>query len=263
MSRRRIFVVGTGRSGTNWMGEILATHPDIVSFLEPRPVFDLVTSVAVGEQSRATAFPRIFAEYDRLFTASEPFHCADKTHTALWIVDALSAHYPEARFVAMNREVEATVASMMKHAGVRRWCEQWERYPTPNPFLGIVESSRSWYEQSSTLERCVARWSSHHEEICRLQGRLGDRMLQVEYESLVVRPEEQLPRLQHFIGLKKQFPPTRPRHQSLHKWKAHFSLEDLERIRAAVEYLDSKRAPSGQGFGRRRSGHESHKGSGS
>ena len=35
---RPIFVIGTGRSGTHWIGYILAAHPDIRATIEVSPI---------------------------------------------------------------------------------------------------------------------------------------------------------------------------------------------------------------------------------
>jgi hypothetical protein len=239
-TRRKIFIVGTGRSGTCWFGDLLGSHPSIRSFVEPRPVFDMVTSMAVNPEQEAELLEPALREYDRLFCRAHPFHFADKTHPALWIAGHLKGHYEESVFIALRREVEPTVASMLQHHGVRRWCEEWERYPVPNRFLGITAANVDWYRHASVLERCVARWWSHENEIDRLTNVLKERMFTVQYERLVEDPQATLAAVRDFLVLREPFPDVKPQTASLDKWKDYLTEEDVHRIHGAFKTLAQK-----------------------
>lgn len=233
------FVIGTGRSGTCWVGDILGMHPQIRSFVEPQPVFRWVTEVAHSPAREAELLPKIVAEYHRLAESSAPHHFADKTHPGIWIAEYLAASFPHSFFLGVTREVEPTVASMLRHPGVRRWCEQWDNYPCPNRFLGITENNLDWYRQASLLERCVARWFSHTRELLRLGDVLKQRFLLVSYEQLVRDPANCLSHWQRFLGLEQSFPEIQPSEGSLNKWKSQLSKEDLTSMAAALDFLES------------------------
>jgi hypothetical protein len=239
-ARRRIFIIGTGRSGTCWFGDLLGTHPSIRSFVEPRPVFDMVTSMAVDPDQEAELLEPALREYDRLFCRAYPFHLADKTHPALWIAGHLKEHYDDSVFIALRRNVEPTVASMLQHKGVRRWCEEWERYPVPNRFLGISAANLEWYRDASVLERCVARWWSHENEIDRLASVLGKRLFTVKYERLVTEPRATLGAVREFLELHEHFPDAQAQAQSLDKWKDYLTGQDVDRIHGALKTLSEK-----------------------
>jgi hypothetical protein len=239
-TRRRIFIVGTGRSGTCWFGDLLGTHPSIRSFVEPRPVFDMVTAMAVNPDREAELLAPALQEYDRLFCRAYPFHFADKTHPALWIAEQLKEHYEDSVFIALRRDVEPTVASMLQHNGVRRWCEEWERYPAPNRFLGITEANIEWYRDASVLERCVARWWSHENEIDRLAGALQERLLTVKYEWLVEDPRATLAAVQEFLELREQFQDAKADSRTLDKWRDYLTEKDIDRIHRALKTLSEK-----------------------
>jgi hypothetical protein len=236
-ARWRIFIVGTGRTGTCWFGDLLRTHPSIRSFVEPRPVFDLVTSMAVDPGREAELLEPALREYDRLFCRAYPFHFADKTHPALWIASHLKDHYDDSIFIALRRNVEPTVASMLQHNGVRRWCEEWARYPVPNRFLGITMANLEWYRDASVLERCVARWWSHENEIDRLVSRLGERMFTVKYERLVIEPRATLENVREFLALREPFPDVKSQRESLNKWEDYLTAKDIDRIQIALKTL--------------------------
>jgi hypothetical protein len=236
-SRRRIFVIGTGRSGTCWLGDLLGTHPSIQSFVEPRPVFDLVTAIAIDPRRKRSLLESVFGEYDRLFDLAQPLHFADKTHPVLWLAEEIAARFDDSWFIAMLRHVEPTVASMLQHRGVRRWCEQWDQYPIPNRFLGITPANLEWYKRASLLERCVARWWAHQNEIFRLTPFLAERLLVVRYESLVSDPNSNLAQVAKFLDLEEAFPAATGQTESLFKWKDYLNEKDVASIRRCLDFL--------------------------
>lgn len=235
--QKQIFVLGTGRSGTCWMGEILDTHPQIRGFVEPRPVFDLVTEVAVDSSKEGRFLKPILREYERLSALAEPLHFADKTHPVLWLAEQVALQFPSSYFVAVQRGVEATVASMLGHAGVRRWCEEWESYPVPNRFLGISDENEEWYRTAPLEGRCAARWYSHRSEISRLEPVLGDRFFAVQYEDMILKSDVVLEEIRQFLELHEGFPVLAPRKESLNKWRSQFSAQEVSNIRSAVRFL--------------------------
>lgn len=240
VDRKKIFVLGTGRSGTCWMGDVLGQHPEVRSYVETRPIFDWVTQAAISTQDEQELLPRIFAEYQRLYEEASPRHFADKSHPCIWFAEKLAEQFPDACFVGVTRDVEPTVASMLKHSGVRRWCEEWSRYEVPNRFLGITEGNLNWYRSATILERCVARWYAHRNELARLQQVLSTRFILIKYESLVLHTHKTLLGLKNFLDLKSEFPAIVTVTSSLTKWETDLAPGDKAAIRSAIEFLSSE-----------------------
>jgi hypothetical protein len=243
-NRKKILVLGTGRSGTCWVGDILGQHPEVRSYVEPRPLFDWVTQAAISVREEQELLPRIFAEYQRLYEEASPLHLADKSHPCIWIAEKLAEHFADAYFIGVVREVEPTVASMLKHSGVRRWCEEWRLYDVPNRFLGVTEGNLDWYRHATIPQRCVARWCAHHNELLRLQHVLSTRFMLLSYETLVAETDATLARLKEFLNLDLRFPTIVPATNSLTKWKADLAPADIVAIRAAVDFLAEERVTS-------------------
>ena len=236
-AQKQIFVLGTDRCGTCWMGEILDTHPQIRGFVEPRPVFDLVTEVAIDLTEKEPRLERIFGECEGLSALDEPLHFADKTHPLLWLAEKVASRFPNNYFVAMLRRVEPTVASMLRHFGARRWFEQWESNPVPNRFLGISGENLEKYRNASLEQRCAARWHAHRNEIHRLVPVLRDRLVAVRYEDLPSRYDENLTNVRQFLELSEAFPPLASRIESLNKWESQLKAQEISRIESAVRFL--------------------------
>ena len=238
--RKKIFVLGTGRSGTCWMGDILGQHPEVRSYVETRPLFDWVTQAAISTRDEQKLLPQIFAEYQRLYEEASPLHFADKSHPCIWIAEKLADRFPNAHFIGVTRDVEPTVASMLKHSGVRRWCEEWSRYETPNRFLGINERNLDWYRSATISERCAARWYAHHKELVRLQNVLSPCFIIIKYETLVVDTRSMLARLKEFLDLIIDFPEITPRTSSLTKWQKDLTPRDILAIQSAVNFISNE-----------------------
>ncbi len=231
-----IFVIGTGRSGTHWVGYILAAHPDIRATIEAAPIFQWVTTMALNPQTEAKLLPRLIRAYKWQRFRSAPRHYLDKSHPNIWIAEHLKKAFPDALFVGIERNPYATVASMMKHEGVAAWHERSAEFPIPNRFLGIVAERAATYDQIPLAGKCAIRWIAHRAQMERLRESLGDSLLVVSYESLIQNTREEIDRLQSFLNLSRPIPMPEVKRASLDKWRAQLSAEQIQDIAAVVDF---------------------------
>lgn len=233
----KILVVGCGRSGTHWLAHTLAAHPQVHVEIEQQPVFGWVTRMALDPRFEARLLPRVVERYRAGHALVQPRHYADKSHPNLWLAEALADALPEARFLAIRRAIEPTVASMIQHAGTRAWVERWERYPVPNRFLGLRTELVAHYRALSPAARCALRVIAHSQEIDRLRARLGARLLVVEYEALLRDPGAAAQSLQRFLALAAplQFPSPLP--DRADRWRTMLGAAELAEIRALAQRL--------------------------
>lgn len=196
-----IVIAGTARTGTCFLGRLLGTHPDTQSFVEPEPLFQMVTEIALHPSRTEKMFPNICEQIKNFECAVFPKHPVLKIHPALWITEKLFQTFPDLYVVAIRRKLYATVASMLQHGGVLSWANNWDKYEIPNKLLGITEKNKSWYEAASLPERCALRWHAHNQEISRLFDR--DRFHVVDYDGLMVNREQVLKEVAYKCGLSK------------------------------------------------------------
>lgn len=227
---RKIFVLGTGRSGTHWLGYILGAHPDIHATIEKPPIFPWVTRMALDPSTRAALMPKLLRRYDQEHVLVAPRHYADKSHPTIWIAEDLAAAFPTARFIGIVRDPYGTVASMLRHEGVMRWIHRWREFPVPNRFLGITEAVAPTYESMHIAGRCALRWRAHHERMTELRPRLGDRMLVLSYEALQTETASELDRIARFLDLGTPIPTPEIKRQSLDQWRDQLDAESLAAI---------------------------------
>ncbi|WP_018248560.1 sulfotransferase family protein [Orenia marismortui] len=233
---KKIFILGTGRSGTHWLAYILANHPNIRATIEEPIIFDLVTKMALNEDLRAENFPKLIKLYCEEAKKSFPKDYLDKSHPNLWLAEDLAQIFPRAFFIAIQRNPYATVASMLKHQGVLYWHKNWRDFPVPNSFLGIDKSNVEQYEDLSITTQCALRWRAHKERLEYLQDILGSKLHVVYYRDLIVETERELNKLNEFLELSIPLARPRVKEASLNKWRLELSAQECQEIEKVVRH---------------------------
>lgn len=230
-----ILVLGSGRSGTHWLGHVLDSHPDISATIEDPRFFREVVAMALDARERAARFEPLVEAYRREAEAVRPQRFADKSHPNIWLATELADALPDASFVGIERGVHGTVASMLRHRGVLAWHDRWREFPVPNPFLGITAELSAEYDDLSTIDKCVIRWLSHRERMQRLRSALPGRLHVVQYEDMIARPERETEHLQRFLQLERPFPVPTAAVESLDRWRDELSTRQVDEIDRAVD----------------------------
>jgi hypothetical protein len=235
-STRPVFVIGTGRSGTHWLGYSLGDHPEIRATIETKPMFGLATRIALDPTLERQLFSRLVLAYKWQLFKSAPRLYLDKTHPNIWIAEKLKKAFPKSLFVGIERNPYATVASMLKHKGVLAWHKRWRKYPIPNRFLGITEESAHTYENVPLASQCAMRWVAHRDRMDELAHTLGDDLLVISYELFAQKTEKVIDKLQQFLGLHTPIPVPFVKTDSLQKWKRQLSEEEIDQIQNIVGF---------------------------
>jgi hypothetical protein len=231
-----VLIIGTGRSGTHWLADILRSHPQFRVTVEQFPMFPLATRMAVDARLRPALLPLLVVSYRAQHFASGDRIYADKSHPAIWIADRLAAALPNAFFLGVQREPFATVASMIRRDGVRAWHERWRRYPVPNEFLGITRELAPRYDTMSLAARCALRWRAHKQRMEELASLLGDRLHVVSYEDLARDPAHEVNVLRERFGLASPFPTPRVNRDAPGRWRAQLAPQEIADIAAVVGF---------------------------
>lgn len=229
-----VFVLGTGRSGTHWVAWILEPHAALHTLIEKPPVFRWVTEMAIDPAAEGRLLPNLLQRYRLEAASARPRRLLDKSHPNIWLAEKLAEAFPAARFIGVLRDVFGTVASSLRHEGVRYWVENWDAYPVPNRFLGISEENRDAYARMSLAGRCAVRWHTHLRRLDELETVLGDRMIRMRYHELQTNTTQELSRLQEFLELQEPIPQPKVNSDSLSRWRKDLSEQQIAEIRAVV-----------------------------
>lgn len=233
-NNKPVFVIGTGRSGTHWLGYSLEAHPEICATIEAKPMFDLSTRIALNQPLEHKLLPKLLRVYKLQLLKAAPRLYVDKTHPNIWIAEKLHRAFPNALFLGIERNPYATVASMMKHGGVSAWHRRWREFPIPNRFLGITEEISKYYDDIPFASQCAMRWHAHHQKLNELRGTLGSALHTLSYETFAHNPATVVEGIQHFLGLKAPMPVPEVKLDSLHKWREALSDSDVANVEKVV-----------------------------
>ena len=229
-SSHKVFILGMGRSGTHFLARALGQHEGIAVNIEDRVIFPAIVSAGLYPRRERFLLPAIELGLRIRHAQVAPAHLVDKSHPALWLAEALARRLPSSRFIGLVRSPYATVASALRHKGVSGWHDNWRDYPIPNRFLGISEDVASEYDSLTRVEQLALRWRAHTDELRRLEGLFGARMLLMKYESLVLRPEDELERVARFLQLSTPIPSPAPNLASLDRWKRELDTEAVSAV---------------------------------
>lgn len=243
-----VFVIGTGRSGTHWLGYSLGDHPEVRATVEAKPMFELSTKMALNSKLEKHLFKRLVLAYRWQLFKSAPRLYLDKTHPNIWIAEKLKESFPQSLFIGIERNPYATVASMMQHKGVSAWHKRWREFPIPNRFLGITKELASTYDSIPFASQCAIRWVAHQDRMHILGHILGDDLLVISYESFAHNTEKVVYELQQFLRLQSPIPIPHVKTDSLQKWKRQLSKEEIKQIQNIVGFppdtISKREAPA-------------------
>jgi len=230
LESRKVFILGCGRSGTHWMGYILKKHRDVYVTIEKKGIFDKVTEMAIDPSRKKHLLKPLIMRYRLEHACVAPRFYVDKSHPNLWLAEDLAQFFPNALFIGIQRDPYGTISSMLKHHGVRNWCQRWEEFPTPNSFLGITEFNIQTYRNLTLAGRCALRWKSHFEKMNDLQKKLGERIYIVQYEQMMLDPTGGAEQLRKFLKLTSPIPKPDVNKDSQNKWRDNLSVENCTEI---------------------------------
>lgn len=240
-----VFIVGAGRSGTHFLAQSLATSPRLQVLMERPPLFGWSTTMAIDPRAEETLFP----QWVRLFREEQarvaPRVVVDKTHPNIWITDRLAAAFPRGSFLGLRRRPHATIASMLLHGRFVYPESRWRPLPVPNRFLGIERDKAEEYAALSPVEQLTLRWVANERRFAVIRQSLGKRLLEVEYEQLVLNAGPAFERISAFLRLDHAISPPALKPGVLEKWRDELTPQQIAAIDAMLSRLGFEADRSG------------------
>ena len=274
MVERPIFVVGSARSGTVFLGQVLKNHPDIHCMIERPDTFRFASHIALRPdikrdrrsetveklwQMYATAWTmtrgncrrcsRICKESGNVLTWWPWSTChghrpvrryADKSHQHVLNTALLFEAFPDAQFLHLVRDGRDVVSSMLRHRRAVAWFG--ERHINrssvfPQPWFGI--DSREQFEDWSAwslAKKCALRWVSWV-RAGQTAGRQasGHQWHDLRYEALVAQPVKTGKAVFDFLDLPMhEASLAEARATSVGKWRERLNIQEVQDVLAVA-----------------------------
>jgi len=77
---RPVFVIGTGRSGTHWLGYSLGDHTEVFATIEEQPMFGFSTQIALDPSLKTSLFTKLTTSYEEQISNTTRQVYLDKSH---------------------------------------------------------------------------------------------------------------------------------------------------------------------------------------
>jgi hypothetical protein len=193
-----IFIVGSGRTGTNFLSHFFSKD-DYLKRVEAPLTFKLSIDLAVNKYSNKK-YEELLSVYGKLLDSTNR-PVIEKSHPLLWVAEKLSKDLIKSKFIIMDRNPYSVVSSMLKHRGSMSWYKKEELFRLGNKFLGIINKEiLKDYKLMSPEYKCVLKYLSHHSKGTRLN--VLDNFLKIEYEDLILDTDAEISKIEGFIGLR-------------------------------------------------------------
>jgi len=204
-----IFIFGSPRSGTTFLGEIMNAVPSLCYYFEPQIIkyySRLVYEGLVSFEEAKKFYRRVF-KLLMIFAPRGGNRFVEKTPRNIFIASTLYKIFPKAKFIHIIRDGRDVVCSLLKKPWyVERSKYSGKREPGgyrygPYPHFYIEKDRRDGYRKTTDVHRCIWIWKSHVAQGLKLRKELPQNTYyEIKYESLVYNPKSVVKELLQFIN---------------------------------------------------------------
>ncbi len=250
---RPIFIVGSPRSGTTFLGTCIAQLPELSYHFEPVAT----KSAARYIHNQAWSFGKakffyqlVYGWLMRLY-ADGDLRFAEKTPRNCFLINFLYQAFPDAQFIHIIRDGRDAALSHSKKPWLQAAAANSDRRESSGyrhgPYARFwVEPDRvNEFETTSDIHRCIWAWRRHVSSILKQAQTLpAAQYYELRYENLVSQPEQEAQKLLHYLGIQSSVSS-----QKLHEafaqamatsvggWKRELSEAQLQQVNQEAGYL--------------------------
>ncbi|WP_017297397.1 sulfotransferase family protein [Nodosilinea nodulosa] len=243
---RPIFIVGSPRSGTTFLGSCIADIPEISYHFEPVATKAAARYVHSNEWSfsKASRFYHFVYGWLLRLHADGDLRFAEKTPRNCFLISFLHQAFPDAQFVHIIRDGRDAALSHSKKPWLqaasaesnKRESSGYRHGPYPRFW---VESDRAHeFETTSDIHRCIWAWRRHVSAILEQAQTLpAAQYYELRYENLVSQPQQEAEQLLDYLGIHNPVSAqclyqafAHARADSVGGWQRQLSADQLQHI---------------------------------
>lgn len=241
-----IFIVGSPRSGTTFLGSCIGELSEVSYHFEPVATKAAARCIYEKEWGSLKAkwfYHLVYAWLMRIH-ADGDLRFADKTPRNCFIIDFLQQAFPKAQFIHIIRDGRDAALSHSKKPWMQAAQAKSIKYePGGYPYGPYarfwVETERvTEFETTSDIHRCIWAWRQHTENALKAVTKISkERYHELRYEQLVASPKEEAEQILEFLNIASQESRHRfhnavskVRPDSVGLWKKELSYEQLRQV---------------------------------
>jgi hypothetical protein len=200
IDNRFVFVVGSPRSGTTFLGSAIGSVPGLLDLGEVEPLKDAIRRIANLDQAQTAAEIRRLLTRSRRLSLVGGIRPVEQTPEMAHILPAVVEAFPEARVVHAVRDGRDVVCSLLERGWLR--AEMTGRDYAGPPFgprarFWVEEERREEFPQVSDARRAAWAWRRY----VTAARSSGVPMTEVRYERMVADPEAVGAELAEALGI--------------------------------------------------------------
>jgi len=241
-----IFIIGSPRSGTTFLGRILNALPSVAYYYEP-PIGKYFARLVYQDRVslwQAKAFYKLLYMSLLALAPRDGQRLVDKTPRNIFVAETLKRVFPDAKFIHVIRDGRDVACSLLKKPWhVESSAGSQKREPGgylygPYPHFYIERERVDEYICTTDLHRCIWVWKRHVEKGKELEKMLSPSDFNtVRYEELVQQPSAVVKKLLLFLeeytirGYERAMEVARTAHaDSVGRWRKELDEKALELI---------------------------------
>ncbi|MBE9061257.1 sulfotransferase [cf. Phormidesmis sp. LEGE 11477] len=192
-----IFIIGSSRSGTTMLTDILAAATEVCSFSEKPIVRRHMWNMVKFPDSLSYNLPQLEKTLTRLSGIKPEQRLLEKTPGHSLIAGALATYFPDGSFIHIIRDGRDVSNSMLGHSWISRELNE-EVEVFWFPYLPQVYQER--WPKLDLWERGVLRWAVYVTAARKAQS-ATERYFETSYEEVCKDPQQHIYRLFNFLEL--------------------------------------------------------------
>ena len=226
---RLVFVLGSPRSGTTFLGNSIGSLPGFIDLGEVAPLKAAIPELSRRPPEEAAAELRALLAQTRRLGLVGSLRPVEQTPESVFVAPALALAFPEACFVHIVRDGRDVVCSLLE----RGWLSA-ERGGADDAGHAYGSRARFWveperreeFERAEDARRAAWAWRRY----VTAARDLGERSLEIRYERLAQRPDELAATVARFLAVPPD--PLAAAFQAAHstsvgRWQTDLSADQI------------------------------------
>jgi Sulfotransferase family len=200
---RMVFVIGSPRSGTTFVGRALGSLPGFVDLGEVAPLKAAIPELAGASPSEAAPVLRRILVATRRLGLVGSRRAVEQTPETAFVAETAALAFPEARFVHAVRDGRDVVCSLLERgwlSGGRAGRDDAGHPYGAEPRFWVEAERRAEFRAASDARRAAWAWRRY----VSAARALGERAFELRYERLAVQPALVAAELAAHLGVERE-----------------------------------------------------------